>query len=113
LKNVETISTNVGKISADLTSNDNISVTLQNFRDSSEKLKSAMNELAPDLKATGANVKELTATVKRQPWRLVWPSTKKYPDDEAGGDTITVRKTTKAQRAASSPAPRRRKTSAP
>lgn len=107
LKNVETISTNVEKITGELSSNDNISVTLQNFRDSSEKLKSAMNDLAPDLKATGSNVKDLTDTVKRQPWRLVWPSTKKYPNESTDGETITVRKTTKARREAS-PAPRRR-----
>jgi ABC-type transporter Mla subunit MlaD len=110
LKNVESITTNVDKISADLTSNNNISITLQNFRDSSEKLKSAMNDLAPNLKETGTNVKDLTATVKRQPWRLVWPSTKKYPGDEQpAGDTITVRKTTKAQRAAATPTPARKR----
>lgn len=109
LKNVETISTNVQKITGDLTSNDNISVTLQNFRVSSEKLKSALSGLVPDLKSTTENVKELTDTVKREPWRLVWPSKKKYPEDEAAaGQTITVRKTTKAQRAAPTPAPRRR-----
>jgi ABC-type transporter Mla subunit MlaD len=105
---------NVEKISADLTSNDNISVTLQNFRDSSNRLKSIMSDLAPNLKATGSNVKDLTETVKTQPWRLIWPSTKKYPGGEtAGGEAITVRKTAKAQRAASSPAPRRRKTTTP
>ena len=111
LKNVETISSNLNKISTDITSNDNITVTLQNFRDSSEQLKSAMNDLAPDLKTTGDNVKELTDTVKRQPWRLIWPSTKKYPEDAAPDrDTITVRKTTRAQRAARpSPTPRRRR----
>jgi ABC-type transporter Mla subunit MlaD len=108
LKNVETISTNVGKISGDLTSNNNLSVTLQNFRDSSNKLKSMMNDLAPDLKATGSNVKDLTQTVRTEPWRLVWPSTKKYPGDEAtAAETITVRKTTKARRPAPSPKPRR------
>lgn len=106
LKNVETISTNVTKITGDLTSNDNITVTLQNFRDSSEKLKSAMSDLAPDLKATGANVKDFTQTVKTQPWRLVWPSTKKYPEKETSA-TITVRKNTRAERAPS-PEPRRR-----
>ena len=89
--------------------NDNISITLQNFRDSSEKLKSAMNELAPDLKATGTNVKDLTATVKREPWRLVWPSKKAYPDDQQpAGETITVRKTTKAQKPSPTPSPKRR-----
>ena len=107
LKNVERISENLNKISGELTANDNITVTLQNFRESSETLKSAMNQLGPDLKATGQNVTELTDTVKRQPWRLVWPSTKEYPEDRAtAGDTITVRKTTRTQRSAkASPTP--------
>ncbi|MCA1658924.1 MAG: MlaD family protein [Verrucomicrobiaceae bacterium] len=114
LKNVESISTKLNKISTDITSNNNIEVTLQNFRDSSEKLKSAMNELSPDLEATAENVKDLTDTVKRQPWRLVWPSTKKYPEEEQAGDrrdAITVRKSAKAQRpsAAASPSPRKRR----
>ncbi|MGZ4965961.1 MAG: MlaD family protein [Chthoniobacterales bacterium] len=109
LKNVESISTNLNKISTDLTSNDNISVTLQNFRDSSEKLKSAMNTLSPDLKATGQNVKDLTDTVKHQPWRLVYPTTKKYPEDEKpASETITVRKNAKG-RAEPSPTPSRRR----
>jgi len=111
LKNVQSISENLDKISTDITANNNISMTLQNFRDSSEKLKSAMNNVAPDLEATGANVKDLTATVKRQPWRLVWPSTKEYPDERPAGETITVRKTTRAEpaatrRTAATPTPR-------
>ena len=115
LKNVESISTNLNKITTDISSSDNLNVTLQNFRDSSEKLKSAMNDVAPNLKATGANVKDLTQTVKTQPWRLLWPSTKKYPNDEAAApdsETITVRKTTKKQReraAAPTPTPRARR----
>lgn len=110
LKNVESISTNLNKISTDISSNDNIQITLANFRKSSEDLKSVMNDLGPDLKETGENVKDLTQTVKTQPWRLIWPSTKKYPEDAAppAGNTITVRKSTKAQRASASPTPRRR-----
>ncbi|MGI8481260.1 MAG: MlaD family protein [Chthoniobacterales bacterium] len=109
---------NVEKISADLTSNNNIQVTLQSFRDSSEKLKSIMGdlrELGPDLKESGQNVKDLTATVKTQPWRLIWPSTKKYPNEQqsaplAQSDSITVRKSTKAQRRAlPSPRPQARR----
>ena len=97
----------IEEISADLTSNDNIKVTLQNFRNSSEKLKSMMNNLAPDLKASGDNIKDLTETVRTQPWRLIWPSTKKYPQDEQPqADAITVRKTTKAR---PSPTPRTRR----
>jgi ABC-type transporter Mla subunit MlaD len=104
----------IEEISNQLTQNDNIKVTLQNFRDSSERLKSAIGSIGPDLKATGENVKDLTDTVKRQPWRLIWPSTKSYPDDQQqqrpapAGETITVRKSTKANRPAaaqSAPSP--------
>jgi ABC-type transporter Mla subunit MlaD len=76
---------NVEKISADLTSSDNIKITLQNFRDSSDKLKSLVNDfskLGPDLKESSTNVKELTATVKTQPWRLIWPNTVKPPENQ-------------------------------
>lgn len=102
---------NVEKISTDLSSNDNIQITLQNFRESSDKLKGIMddlNRLGPDLKTSGANIVELTDTVKRQPWRLIWPSTKKYPDDEqaAPGPTATPKKTTKPRKSTtSSPTP--------
>jgi ABC-type transporter Mla subunit MlaD len=104
---------NIEKISTDLASNDNIQLTLQNFRESSDRLKGIMAELSqlgPDLKESSQNVKELTATVKTQPWRLIWPSTKKYPDDQKPpGDTITVKKSTKTQRRASpTPEPRTR-----
>lgn len=100
---------NIEKISADLSSSDNIQITLQNFRESSDKLKAILADLSrlgPDLKESGQNVKDLTGTVKTQPWRLIWPSTKKYPEDESPpGDTITVRKSTK-RRPAPTPAPR-------
>jgi phospholipid/cholesterol/gamma-HCH transport system substrate-binding protein len=100
---------NIEKISTDLTSNDNIQLTLQNFRESSEKLKGVMDDvsnLGPELKASGANIKELTDTVKRQPWRLIWPSTKKYPEDEQPAPESTpVKKTTKPRRSTSSSTP--------
>ena len=48
------------------------------------------------------NAKQFTDTLKHQPWRLIYPSTKKYPEDEQAkpppNDTVTVRKTTKRQR---------------
>jgi ABC-type transporter Mla subunit MlaD len=104
---------NVEQISHELTANNNIEVTLQNFRSSSEKLKSALDELGPDLKVSGQNITDLTATLKTQPWRLIWPSTKKYPNAEqpSSEETITLRKTTKPRRGAAvaaSPTPRRR-----
>jgi ABC-type transporter Mla subunit MlaD len=104
---------NIEKISTDLSSNDNIQITLQNFRESSEKLKGVMadiSQLGPELKASGANIKELTETVKTQPWRLIWPSTKKYPQDEqAAAESTPVKRTTKPRpRATATPPPRTR-----
>jgi ABC-type transporter Mla subunit MlaD len=88
---------NIEKISNDLSKNRNLEVTLQNFRESSEKLKSTMRELEP----VGRNIAEFSETVKTQPWRLIWPSTKKSPEPSpkptAGEATITVRKSTKAR----------------
>jgi phospholipid/cholesterol/gamma-HCH transport system substrate-binding protein len=101
---------NVEKISTDLSSNDNIQITLQNFRDSSDKLKGILNDLdqlGPDLKASGTNVKELTETVKTQPWRLIWPSTKKYPQDEAAAAEATPVKKKPQRRSIPSPTPGR------
>ncbi len=80
---------NIEKISTDLSSNDNIQMTLQNFRESSDKLKAILadlSQLGPDLKESSQNVKELTATVKSQPWRLIWPSTKKPEEPPAADD---------------------------
>src|SRR5437867_4194903 len=89
--------TNIEKISTSLTENDNIKVTLQNLRSSSEKLKVATTELEP----AGQNIKQFSETIKTQPWRLIWPSTKKYaeasPTPAPGQGTITVRKTARAR----------------
>ena len=92
---------NIEEISNDLSANHNLEVTLQNFRVSSDKLKSMMTGLEPQIKDAGQNIKELTENVKSQPWRLIWPSTKKSPEKSAAPApteaTITVRKSTKAK----------------
>ena len=102
---------NIEKISTDLSSNDNIKLTLENFRESSEKLKGIMDDvsnLGPDLKASGANIKELTETVKTQPWRLIWPSTKKYPQDEQAAAEAPAKKKPQRRTTAPTPPPRTR-----
>lgn len=87
----------IQQISDDLAANHNLEVTLQNFRDSSEKLKLTMRDLEP----VGRNIAEFSDTIKSQPWRLIWPSTKKSPPASptpaTGEATITVRKSTKAK----------------
>ena len=84
---------NIEKISTSLTENNNIEITLQNLRTSSEKLKTTVNDLGP----TGQNIKEFSETIKSQPWRLIYPTTKKYPEKSPTPSeaTITVRKTAK------------------
>jgi ABC-type transporter Mla subunit MlaD len=102
--------TNIQRISTSLTENDNIEVTLRNLRNSSEKLKVATTELEP----AGQNIKEFSETIKTQPWRLIWPSTKKYPQEQQQVATagqqqpITVRKSARAK---PSPSPTRRTSS--
>jgi ABC-type transporter Mla subunit MlaD len=90
---------NIEKISHDISANNNIAVTLQNFRESSDKLKSVMADLAPQLRESGKNLTDFTNTVKSQPWRLIYPTTKKYPEatPTPAADTITVRKSAKAK----------------
>src|SRR5213083_137518 len=86
---------NIEKISTSLTENDNIEVTLRNLRTSSEKLKITVTDLGP----VGDNLKQFSETIKAQPWRLIWPSTKKYPEEQQRVATagqqqpITARKT--------------------
>jgi ABC-type transporter Mla subunit MlaD len=100
--------TNIERISNSLTENDNIEVTLRNLRTSSEKLKLAVTDLGP----AGENIKQFSETIKTQPWRLIWPSTKKYaeasPTPAPAQGTITVRKTARAK---PSPTPTRRTSS--
>jgi ABC-type transporter Mla subunit MlaD len=89
---------NIEKISTSLTENDNIEVALQNLRTSSEKLKTAVADFGP----AGQNIKEFSETIKTQPWRLIWPTTKKYPEATpvpaiAGERRITARKSARAR----------------
>ncbi len=91
----------VEDLSNQLTKNDNIAVTLANFRQSSEELKAALDRINPDLETTLKNTKDFTATLRTQPWRLIWPSTKKYPEEEA--TPVPVRRATRVKTGRSSP----------
>src|SRR5438552_7118832 len=100
---------NIQRITDDLQKNDNIKVTLQNFRASSEKLKATMNSLAPSLQESGRNIKDATATLRSEPWRLIWPSSKKYPAAEQPPTTErTVAASKPPKSARSGPTPTRR-----
>ena len=100
---------NIQRITDDLQKNDNIKVTLQNFRESSEKLKATMNSIGPSLQESGRNLKDATATLRSEPWRLIWPSSKKYPATEQPPTTErTVAASKPPKSARSGPTPTRR-----
>ena len=69
------------KFTGNLADNKDIDKTLANFREVSEDLKGQIATLMKELTVTGENLKEGTDTLKHQPWRLIWKSTKVYPDD--------------------------------
>ena len=100
LKNIETITgpesalahtlQNAEKFTASLTNNRDVEVTLRNFRQASESLNRTVNEVGTQFSTIGHNLEQTTDTVKRQPWRLIWPGTKKY--DEPTATPVPVRR---------------------
>ncbi|MEA3188629.1 MAG: phospholipid/cholesterol/gamma-HCH transport system substrate-binding protein [Chthoniobacter sp.] len=81
---------NADKFTSDLAKNKDIGASLNNFRQASEQLRSTMSTLGPQFQSIGQNLQEATDTVKRQPWRLVWPSTKTYPASSNSGPRLNV-----------------------
>ncbi len=69
---------NAEKFTSELTANNDVSSTLRNFRGASENLNRTLTQLGQQFGSIGNNLEQASDTVKRQPWRLIWPSTKKY-----------------------------------
>lgn len=74
---------NTEKFTASLSNSRDLEITLRNFRQASEGLNRTVGELGTQFSAIGLNLEQATDTVKRQPWRLVWPGTKKYDEPAA------------------------------
>lgn len=79
---------NAERFTGQLAGNKDIGASLRNFRQASESLsttaqslKQGVRSARPGIDQTVHNAEQFTDTVKRQPWRLIWPSTKQYPDD--------------------------------
>ncbi len=86
---------NAEKFTADLAENRDLNLTFRNFRQASDNLTRAVDRLGTEFSEVGRNLEEASDTVKRQPWRLIWPTTKKYPD-ESPAPRLTVPKAKKA-----------------
>jgi len=72
---------NAKKVTAELSGNKDIGATLHNLKETSAQLNTTVAALSVQFKQVGQNLTEASDTVKRQPWRLIWPSTKKYSAD--------------------------------
>ncbi len=97
---------NFENVSRQLSENNNLEKTLDNLRIASVQMErtlvtadSLIDGIGPDLDATLLNTRQFTDTLKRQPWRLLWPSTKTYPDgDEAAASTLELSDTERKSR---------------
>ncbi len=72
---------NAERFTARLVNNRDVEVTLRHFRQTSEKLDRTVDTVGERFTAMGTNLEQASDTLKRQPWRLIWPTTKKYPGD--------------------------------
>ena len=76
---------NLQQTTASLNENGRIDKLLTNFQSVSARADTAAKNantllvgIRPSVEQTTENLAQMTDTLKRQPWRLLWPSTKKY-----------------------------------
>lgn len=79
---------NIERLTGDLVRDDRVNRTLRSFeqsagsfKDTAGNLNRTINQVRPELVEITRNTRQATDTLKRQPWRLIWPSTKRYPED--------------------------------
>jgi ABC-type transporter Mla subunit MlaD len=80
---------NVKDVTVQLQKDNNLEKSLGNFKAASAKLKTildsldkTMGTLLPRLDVIVSDLSELTGKLKQQPWRVIWPSTIKYPEGQ-------------------------------
>ncbi len=76
---------NLEKTTAAINKDDRVEKVLQNFESASARADTAarnanalLARIRPSVQTTTENLAQMTDTLKRQPWRLLWPSTKRY-----------------------------------
>jgi phospholipid/cholesterol/gamma-HCH transport system substrate-binding protein len=81
---------NVQGVTTQLQKNNNLEKTLANFDTASARLKKILDEVdetlgsaLPRVNYILADLNELTGRLKQQPWRLVWPNTINYPNQDS------------------------------
>lgn len=74
---------NTEKFTNELTANNDATMIMKNFRSASDNLNRSLTQIGQQFTVIGGNLEEASDTVKRQPWRLIWPTTKKYDEPKA------------------------------
>jgi ABC-type transporter Mla subunit MlaD len=84
---------NVKDVTIQLRKDNNLEKTLTNFKASSAQLKvildsldKTMGSILPRLDLIVNDLSQLTGKLKEQPWRVIWPSTIKYPEGQPGAE---------------------------
>jgi ABC-type transporter Mla subunit MlaD len=90
LVSVHDVLSDVKNVTVQLKKDNNLEKTLVNFKASSAQLKAVLDSLdrtmgtiLPRLNSIVDDLSELTGKLKEQPWRVIWPSTIKYPEGQA------------------------------
>ena len=93
---LEDVLSNVKGVTTQLQKENNIEKVIANFKDASAEFKGTLDSLnkgfgrvLPKLGPILDDLKELSGKLKEQPWRIVWPSTIKYPGPEQPGGAST------------------------
>jgi ABC-type transporter Mla subunit MlaD len=93
LASAQEVLSNVKDVTVQLQKDNNLEKSLGNFKAASAKLKiildsldKTMDTVLPRLGVIVSDLSELTGKLKEQPWRVIWPSTIKYPDTQEGAE---------------------------
>ena len=81
------------KFTADLEKNRDFPIALANARRATDELNNTLSTLRFQLSNVATNLEQGSDTLKRQPWRLIWPATKTYDEPKP-----EPRRVTKARR---------------
>jgi ABC-type transporter Mla subunit MlaD len=93
LVSVREVLSDVKCVTGQLQKDKNLEKTLLNFKASSAQLKvildsldKTMGSVLPRLDLIVDDLSQLTGKLKQQPWRIIWPSTIKYPEGQQGAE---------------------------
>ena len=83
---------NIDQLTSEILRQDRIGKALTNLQDTTANLNGVVSTIAPRVDVITTNLEQATDTLKRQPLRLIFPVTKKYPSPTPAPRAIAIRK---------------------